>query len=83
MSFLINYITNEQKFEKLILPYRCLYLFGSLLTVISFVLLFFENEEKFDYGENNNNNNNNTNKFNINNKKKEFKKVNIEVKSKG
>ena len=83
MSFLICYFTQQYSFDSLILPYRYLFLFGSLLSVISFVLLLFENEEKFHYEDNYFNYQNLKSENNIvrNNKIKEFKNVNIQVES--
>ena len=64
MLLFINYVSNTKKFDKLILYYRGLYVVGTLFSIIAFVLLLFENEEKFDYE---------------GNKNKEYNKINIEV----
>jgi hypothetical protein len=81
MSFLICYFTQQYSFDSLILPYRYLFLFGSLLSIISFVLLLFENEEKFHYEDNYFNYQNLKSENNIIRKIKEFKNVNIQVES--
>ena len=49
MLLFINYVSHTKKFDKLILYYRGLYFVGTLFSIIAFVLLWFENEEKFDY----------------------------------
>ena len=64
MLLFINYVSHTKKFDMLILYYRGLYVVGTLFSIIAFVLLLFENEEKFDYEGNGN---------------KEYNKINNEV----
>jgi len=51
MSFFISYLSGSTTFGGLKLHYRCLYLFGSFLSTIAFLLINFENEEIFEYDE--------------------------------
>ena len=51
MSFFISYLSGSKTFGGLKLPYRCLYIFGSVLSTIAFLLINFENEDIFDYDE--------------------------------
>ena len=71
MSFFISYLSGSTTFGGLKLPYRCLYIFGSILSTIAFLLINFENEEIFDYDEDEENQN----------KKKigEYEEVNLSV----
>ena len=50
VAFVISFFYNK---EEIIVPYRIMYIVGSVCCVISFILLMFEKKDKFDYGDEN------------------------------
>ena len=48
VAFAISFFYNK---EEIIVPYRIMYIVGSVCCVISFILLMFEKKDKFNYGD--------------------------------
>lgn len=63
MSFFISYLSGSKTFDKLKLPYRFLYLFGSGLSIIAYILILLENEDVFEYDDDNNDSSNKNNEY--------------------
>ena len=63
MSFFISYLSGSKTFDKLKLPYRFLYLFGSGLSIIAYILILLENEDVFEYEDDNNDSSNKNNEY--------------------
>ena len=48
VAFAISFFYNK---EEIIVPYKIMYIVGSVCCVISFILLMFEKKDKFNYGD--------------------------------
>ena len=48
VSFVISFFYNK---EQILVPYRIMYIVGSVCCIVSFILLMFEKKDKFDYGD--------------------------------